>query len=74
MMNLIEGKARAYDAALVAAGTAQSYDLLKNMQDSLAQKLIEDPIISCVGLMTMILIFVRVLRVLQKMRREAKEK
>ncbi len=68
-MNIIENKSRVYDATLVSAGAVQAKSILDIPQNILI-KLIEDPIITVIGLMTIVLLSLRITRMLQKIKSE----
>lgn len=61
-------KTRLYDAGLVTGGTIQASVL--DIPNIIWQDLLENPIATMVGIATLILILVRIIRVIQKIRRK----
>lgn len=59
-------KTRAYDAGLITSGTLQASVL--DIPNVIWQDLLQSPIQTMVGILTIILILVRIIRVAQKIR------
>ena len=69
---IVETKSRLYDASLVGAGAFQAHNFWA-IPNNILTKLIEDPIITVIGLLTIVLLSLRILRMIQKMVNKEKD-